>query len=228
MENVVVSIPPGLPSSLLERRPDIAAAERAMAAANARIGMAKAAFFPKLDLTASGGFESAELGRILIGRAEPSCSDRWWRSVVVAAFDGGARRAQLDYRLAQYEEDVAIYRQTVLTAFREVEDGLAGVRFLKTRAVAQEAARAAAQRTTELARLQYREGHISQLDVIDAERSFLSHQLAASRLRGEQARTVVQLVRALGGGWMVESHADETKQDDVKQRLLTMGSKRAR
>lgn len=195
-------IPPGLPSGLLERRPDIAAAERAMAAANARIGAAQSAFFPKLSITAAGGFESADLGQLfkwssrtfllgpLVGGA-----------LSLPIFDGGARQAQVDYTLAQYEEEAAKYRHTVLDAFREVEDGLAALRFLKSQVVAQESARAAAKRSKELALLSYTEGDISQLDAIDAERSFLAHQLSVVRLKSAQKVAAVQLIRALGGGW---------------------------
>lgn len=202
LQPVDIRIPAGLPSTLLERRPDIAAAERAMAAANARVGVAQAAFFPRLALTAAAGFESAELGQLfdwssrtfvlgpLIGGA-----------LSLPLFDGGARRAQVDHREAHYAEEVAHYRHTVLNALREVEDSLAGLRFLARQADAQEAATAAARRADAFAQLRYRQGDVSQIEVLDAERILLEQQLAATQLRAQQALTVVQLIRALGGGW---------------------------
>ena len=202
LQPVDIRIPAGLPSTLLERRPDIAAAERAMAAANARVGVAQAAFFPRLALTAAAGFESAELGQLfdwssrtfvlgpLIGGA-----------LSLPLFDGGARRAQVDQRQAHYAEEVAHYRHTVLNAFREVEDSLAGLRFLARQAQAQETATAAARRAGAFAQLRYSQGDVSQIEVLDAERFLLEQQLAATQLRAQQALTVVQLIRALGGGW---------------------------
>jgi len=207
LQQVDIHIPAGLPSTLLERRPDIAAAERAMAAANARVGGAQAAFFPRLALTAAAGFESAELGQLL------DWSSRTFvlgplagAALSLPLFDGGARRAQVDHALAHYEEEVANYRHTVLNAFREVEDSLAGLRFLALQAAAQEAATSAAQRAGEFAQLRHHQGDISQLELLDAQRFLLDQQLAATQLRAQQARTVVQLIRALGGGW---SRADQ-------------------
>ncbi|MFJ0713025.1 TolC family protein, partial [Bordetella bronchiseptica] len=197
-----VNVPAGLPSSLLERRPDIAAAERAMAAANARIGAARAAFFPRLDITGAAGFESAELGQLF----EWSSRTFLLGPLVGAAlslpiFDGGRRQASLDRARAVYEEDVANYRQTVLDAFREVEDNLANLRILADQTQAQDAALDASARAARLSHTQYREGSISYLDVIEADRTVLLQQRVAVQLDGERARSAVQLVRALGGGW---------------------------
>ncbi|WP_251862759.1 efflux transporter outer membrane subunit [Achromobacter sp. Marseille-Q4962] len=202
LETVAVSVPAGLPSALLERRPDIAAAERAMAAANARVGVAKSAFFPRLDITGAFGFESSELGNLfewssrsfllgpLVGTA-----------LSLPLFDGGRRQAGLDRARAVYEEDVARYRQTVLNAFREVEDNLANLRILADQTRAQDDAVQAAARAARLSHTQYREGSISYLDVIEADRSVLLQQRVAVQLSGERARSTVDLVRALGGGW---------------------------
>ena len=202
LQRIEVSVPAGLPSDLLERRPDIAAAERAMAAANARIGVARAAFFPSLTLTGAAGFESGELGDLF------QWSSRTFLLGPVAGtilsmpiFDGGRRRAGVDRALAVWEEDVATYRQTVLNAFREVEDGLAGLRILAEQTRAQDTAVTAAERAVQLSRVQYREGAVSYLDVIEADRSALTQQRARVRVDAERARTVVSLIRALGGGW---------------------------
>lgn len=197
-----ITLPAGLPSALLERRPDIAAAEREMAAANARIGMAKAAFFPKLELTAAGGFESGELGNLF----EWSSRTFLLGPVAGAAlslplFDGGRRKSAVEYSQAAYEEDVARYRQVVLKAFAEVEDNLAMLRIMSDQTRAQRIALTAAQRAAELSHLQYREGSHSQLDTIEADRSLLTQQLATAHLEGDQARATVRLIRALGGGW---------------------------
>lgn len=201
-----IRVPAGLPSTLLERRPDIAAAERAMAAANARIGMAEAAFFPRLAITASGGFESAALEQLAHWSSRTFLLGPLLGGMLsLPLFDGGARQAQVDYRVAQYEEAVALYRQAVLHAFRDVEDGLASLQFLARQHAAQEGARVAARRAAELAERQYREGSISQLEVMDAERAFLEHQLAITHLEAAQASALVQLIRALGGGWQVET-----------------------
>ncbi|AWQ03597.1 putative exported protein [Bordetella bronchiseptica MO149] len=202
LARVAVNVPAGLPSSLLERRPDIAAAERAMAAANARIGAARAAFFPRLDITGAAGFESAELGQLF----EWSSRTFLLGPLVGAAlslpiFDGGRRQASLDRARAVYEEDVANYRQTVLDAFREVEDNLANLRILADQTQAQDAALDASARAARLSHTQYREGSISYLDVIEADRTVLLQQRVAVQLDGERARSAVQLVRALGGGW---------------------------
>ncbi|WP_144632282.1 efflux transporter outer membrane subunit [Bordetella genomosp. 13] len=202
LSRVAIDVPAGLPSTLLERRPDIAAAERAMAAANARVGVAKAAFFPRLDITAAGGFESSELGNLfqwssrtfllgpLVGTA-----------LSIPIFDGGRRQAGVDRARAVYEEDVANYRQTVLTAFREVEDNLSNLRLLRGQTEAQEAALQASTRAASLSQTQYREGSISYLDVIEADRTVLVQQRASVQLNGERARSTVNLIRALGGGW---------------------------
>lgn len=202
LQKVAVSVPAGLPSALLERRPDIAAAERAMAAANARVGAAKSAFFPRLDITGAFGYESSELGNLfqwssrtfllgpLVGAA-----------LSMPIFDGGRRQAGLDRARAVYEEDVALYRQTVLNAFREVEDNLANLRILADQTRAQDAAVESAARAAKLSHTQYREGAINYLDVIEADRSVLQQQRVSVQLSGEQARSAVGLIRALGGGW---------------------------
>lgn len=197
-----VDIPAGLPSSLLERRPDIAAAERAMAAANARVGVAKAAFFPRLSLTGAFGFESSELGNLLEWSGSMFLLGPLVGTVLtLPIFDGGRREAGLEKARARYEEDVAAYRQTVLQAFREVEDGLSGLRVLKEQTKIQDAAVQQASRAAELSQIQYREGSVSYLDVIDADRQVLVQQRASLALDGDRAQTAVALVRAIGGGW---------------------------
>jgi multidrug efflux system outer membrane protein len=191
-----------LPSSLLERRPDIAAAERAMAAANARVGVAKAAFFPSLTLTGVGGFESATIGDLfkwssrafLLGPLAGT-------ALTIPIFDGGRRKGNLANARAVYEEDVAKYRQQVLTAFREVEDNLSDMRILEEQTKTQAEAVTASTRAARLSRSQYTEGAVNYLDVIDAERSVLQSRRAAVQLQGIQAAATVNLIRALGGGW---------------------------
>jgi multidrug efflux system outer membrane protein len=202
LQPVNLRVPPGLPSALLERRPDVAAAERAMAAANARIGVAKAAFFPSLTLTGTGGFESATLGDLfkwssrafLLGPLAGTALN-------VPIFDGGRRKGNLANARAVYEEDVANYRQQVLNAFREVEDNLSDMRILEAQTQAQSDAVNASQRAADLSRTQYAEGAVDYLNVIDAQRSVLQAKRAAVQLQGVQAAATVNLIRALGGGW---------------------------
>ena len=205
LERMAVVIPAGLPSSLLERRPDIAAAERAMAAANARIGVAEAAFFPRLVLTGSLGYESGDLANLL------QWSTRTFllgplvgTALSLPIFDGGRREARVERARAQYEEDVASYRQTVLQAFREVEDGLASLRILGERSQEQDSAVHEASRAAELSQIQYREGSVSYLDVIDTDREVLQQRRVAVQLDGERALAAVALIRAIGGGWDTE------------------------
>jgi multidrug efflux system outer membrane protein len=195
-------VPAGLPSALLERRPDIAAAERAMAAANSRIGSAKSAFFPRLSITGALGFESGELGDLFKWSSRTFLLGPLFGTMLsMPVFDGGARRAELDRADAVYEEDVARYRQTVLNAFGEVEDNLANLRILGDQTHAQDEAVTASTRASNLSHIQYREGSISFLNVIDADRSVLLQQRVAVQLDGERARSTVNLIRAIGGGW---------------------------
>ena len=178
------------------------------AAANARIGVAKAAFFPNLMLTGNAGFESADLGDLFNWSSRSFLLGPLAGTVLsLPIFDGGRRQAGLDRARAAYEEDVANYRQSVLVAFREVEDNLAGLRILGKQTHAQQAAVSAAQRAAQLSLTQYREGFVSYHDVIDADRSVLTHQRGLVQLDGEHARTAVGLIRALGGGWDVPALA---------------------
>ncbi|MCP1575663.1 multidrug efflux system outer membrane protein [Herbaspirillum rubrisubalbicans] len=202
LTRLAVTVPAGLPSTLLERRPDIAAAERAMAAANARVGVAKSAFFPSLNLTGGLGYESAQLGDLF------NWSSRTFllgplvgTALSMPIFDGGRRQAGVDRARASYEEQVATYRGTVLNAFREVEDNLANLRILDEQNRAQDEAVAASTRAARLSHTQYREGAVSYFDVIDADRTVLQQQRASVTLDGERARSTVNLIRALGGGW---------------------------
>jgi multidrug efflux system outer membrane protein len=199
---VTVRVPPGLPSALLERRPDISAAERAMMAANARVGLAKSAFFPKLDITGAFGYESATLGDLFMWSSRAFLlGPLAGTALTVPLFDGGRRKANLAQARGKYDEDVAQYRQQVLVAFREVEDNLADLRLLDDQMREQNDAVVASQRAAHLSRTQYTEGAVSYLDVIDGERQVLTSQLQASHLSGTQAVATVNLIRALGGGW---------------------------
>ncbi|ADP16392.1 multidrug efflux system lipoprotein 2 [Achromobacter xylosoxidans A8] len=202
LRRIELAVPPGLPSELLERRPDIAAAERAMAAANARIGAARAAFFPRLELTGAAGFESSSLSQLFQWSSRTFLLGPFLGTALsLPILDGGARQADLDAARAAHDEETARYRETLLNAFREVEDNLMHLRIMAAQQTAQDRARLAAQRSAELSRLQYETGTHTQLDVIDADRSLLQQQLASARLDGDQARTTVRLIRALGGGW---------------------------
>ncbi len=202
LTRIGVSVPPGLPSALLERRPDIAAAERAMAAANARIGTARSAFFPRLNITGALGYESADLSNLFDWSSRAFVLGPLLGTILtLPIFDGGARQAGLDQARARYEEDIANYRQTVLTAFKEVEDNLANLRILGDQTQAQDRAVQASLRAASLSHTQYREGAVSYLDVIDADRSVLQQQRIAVQLDGERARSTVNLIRAIGGGW---------------------------
>jgi len=190
--------PGGLPSQLLERRPDIAAAERRAALANANIGVARAAYFPTLQLNASGGFSAAGLGSLF------DTPSRVWSlgaALAQTLFDGGLRRAHDAQAVAAYDAAVAEYKQTVLTGFQQVEDNLATLRILDREADLQAKAIAASQLAERLALSQYRAGTASYLSVVTAQTLSLSNQRTAVQLRGRQLAASVSLVTATGGGW---------------------------
>ncbi len=192
------SIPPGLPADLLERRPDIAAAERRVAAANAQIGVAASAFYPAIALTADGGFESAALVDLLKG-----VSGFWTAApaAAVALLDGGRRRAVSEQARAGYAKAAALYRETALAALRDVEDQLATLRVLREEAAVQKAAVAAADRSLELSMARYKGGIATYLEVVVAQNAALANRRAAVDILGRRLAASVLLVKALGGGW---------------------------
>ena len=192
------AIPAQLPSELLERRPDIAAAERRMASANAQIGVAKAAYYPVLSLNAVGGFESGVITTLLSG---PSIFWSAGASAAAPIFDAGRRRANLDQARAAYDETVANYRQTVLTGFQQVEDNLAGLRILEKEADTQQRAVIASQKYLELALTRYRGGITSYLEVTTAQSAALVDEVTAVNILGRRLNSAVLLIQALGGGW---------------------------
>ena len=191
-------IPVGLPSELLERRPDIAAAERFMASANAQIGVAKAAYYPLVNLAAAGGFESGSITTLLSG---PSILWSAGPSALFTIFDVGRRRAASDQATAAYDQAVANYRQTVLTGFQQVEDNVAALRILEHEAQVQDKAVAAAQKYLELAITRYKGGVTSYLEVTTAQSAALSDEVTAVNILGRRMVDAVTLVQALGGGW---------------------------
>jgi len=192
------AIPVGLPSQLLERRPDIAAAERRVAESNAEIGITRAAFFPSLTLSATAGLESTSIASWFTWPARffslgPTLSQ--------TLFDKGRRKAATEVARAQYEGTVASYRQTVLTAFQEVEDNLAALRILSRELDEQNDAVASSQRALSVATERYKSGIDSYLNVITAQTTLLSNQRTAVNLQMQQMTASVELIKALGGGW---------------------------
>jgi NodT family efflux transporter outer membrane factor (OMF) lipoprotein len=192
------AIPAGVPSELLERRPDIASAERLVAAANARIGVAKAAYYPILNLVAAGGFESGGITTLLQG---PSALWAVGPSALFTIFDGGRRRAASDQAVAAHDQTVAAYRETVLTSFQQVEDNLAALRLLEKEAQTQHVAVVAAQKSLELSVQRYKGGVTSYLEVTVAQSAALSNEVTAVSILGRRMVAAVQLVQAVGGGW---------------------------
>jgi multidrug efflux system outer membrane protein len=191
-------IPAGLPADLLERRPDVAAAERQLASANAKIGVAKAAFFPVLTLTGSGGYLSGDLESLF------NWDSRTWSigpSLSLPIFAGGRNRANYKHSQAAFEEATALYRQQILVAFGEVEDSLSGIHHLAVQSEAQQRAVASARRAADLATDRYRSGIVAYIEVVDANRDTLTAERANAQLAGQRLIASVQLIKALGGGW---------------------------
>lgn len=191
-------IPAGLPSTLLQRRPDLAAAEARLQADCARIAVAKADFFPRLSLTGAAGFASTELNSLLKG------DSRAWSfgpSLHLPLFDGGSNRANLAAAEARYEQSIASYRQSVLAAFRDVEDSLSDLGTLAAQSEAIDRAILAARDTATLANERYEKGLSNYLDVVDAQRAALQSERTGTQLRSQRLIATVQLARALGGGW---------------------------
>jgi len=191
-------VPPGVPSTVLTRRPDVAAAQSSMLAAQKRVGVAQAAYFPDLSLTANGGFASSELGDLF------KWSARSWgigALLSLPVFDGGRREAGVKGANAQWDAAAAGYREQVLVAFRDVEDQLSALRLLTDQASAQKQAVDAASRATVLSTSRYRNGYVSQLELLDARRSELANRRQALQVRAAQYQATVGLIRALGGGW---------------------------
>ena len=192
------AVPVGLPSTLLERRPDIAAAERRAASANAQIGVAKAAYFPALSLSASGGFSSPTLMNWI------SAPNRFWSlgpSLAETLFDFGKRAALSDQAVATYDQNVAAYRLTVLEAFQDVEDNVSALRILEQEAKVQAEAVRAARESVALTINQYKAGTISYLSVVTVQTALLSNERTSVGLLGRRLTATVGLIRALGGGW---------------------------
>jgi NodT family efflux transporter outer membrane factor (OMF) lipoprotein len=192
------AIPVGLPSQLLERRPDIAAAERRVAEANADIGVTKAAFFPSLVLGATGGFESTSIASWFTW---PARFFSLGPTLGQTLFDKGRRKAATEVSRAQYDATVASYRNTVLTSFQEVEDNLAALRILSHELDQQNEAVASAQRALTLSNERYKSGIDSYLNVITAQTALLNNQRTVVNLRTQQMTASVELIKALGGGW---------------------------
>jgi multidrug efflux system outer membrane protein len=191
-------IPAGVPGTVLARRPDVAAAQSSMLAAQQRVGVAKAAWFPRVALTATGGYASPELGDLF------KWSSRAWgvgALFSLPVFDGGRREAGIQNANAELDATLAQYREQILGAFKDVEDQLSALRLLAEQAEAQERAVTSAARSTALSDVRYRSGYVSQLDLLDAQRSELRNRRAALQVRSAQYQATVALVRALGGGW---------------------------
>jgi NodT family efflux transporter outer membrane factor (OMF) lipoprotein len=191
-------IPVGMPSQLLQRRPDIAAAERAMAAANAQIGIAYAAYYPTLTLSAAGGLESSAFETLL------QWSSRFWAiggTLSETVFDAGLRRATINQYIAAYNAALAGYRQTVLTAFQQVEDSLAGVRILSQQVVELKRAVDSAATALKLEMGRYETGIDPYVDVVIAQTTLLSNQETLAMTQVSEMTAAVQLIMALGGGW---------------------------
>jgi multidrug efflux system outer membrane protein len=195
-------VPRGLPSELLERRPDVAAAEQQMAAANAQVGVALAAFYPSVRIDGMAGFQSISASSWF------DWPSRFWSvgpTLQLPLFTGGRNRAQLAFSKAAYDETVALYRQTVLNAFQEVEDQLAAQRELKTQLAAESLALQAAQRTLEIANNRYKAGLVTFLEVVIAQNAELSLERSVAQLRGQKQVASVGLIRAIGGGWEAQN-----------------------
>ena len=192
------AIPAGMPSALLERRPDIAGAERRVAVADAQVGLATTAFYPIITLSGTAGFESGSFGSWL------AAASNFWSvapAALINVFDAGRRRAVSDQARAEYAQMTAVYRETVLSAFREVEDQLAALRILEEEAGIQDSAVAAAERSLELATNRYRGGIATYLEVTTAQSAALANQRTAVGLLVQRMNATVLLVKALGGGW---------------------------
>jgi NodT family efflux transporter outer membrane factor (OMF) lipoprotein len=198
LPTTVPSVPAGFPSEILERRPDIAAAERTVAAANAQIGVAESAYFPTLTLGASGTYESSNLANLF-----SSPNPLWSLGPVLAGtiFDAGLRQAQTAQARAAYDADVASYRQTVLAAFQQVEDNLAALRILEKEEKVQDEAVKDARKAVELETNQYKAGTVSALDVIITQATALTDEKAVVTILGERMNACVLLIQYLGGGW---------------------------
>jgi len=191
-------IPLGVPSDVLERRPDVAQAERTMAAQNAQIGVAKSAFYPSIGISGSGGAQSTDVTNLL---SAPSAFWALGANLSEIILSGGRRRAQLDFAKSAYGGSVATYRQTVLTAFQEVEDGISGLNVLSEAAQTQQQAVDAAQRALNIANDRYVGGLVTYLDVVTAEQTLLDNKRLATQILGQRLTTSVSLIKALGGGW---------------------------
>ena len=191
-------IPTGVPSTLLERRPDIAGAQRRMIAANANIGVARAAYFPSLTLGAQGGLQSTAFSNWL------SAPSSFWAvgpNALLSVFDGGLRRAQVAQARAEFDASAANYRGTVVGAFQQVEDSLATLNHYHDASVDEKAAVDAAQRTLDFSLVLYKQGATDYLTVVTSQTALLQAQLQALNLDTLQLTASVDLIRALGGGW---------------------------
>lgn len=203
-------IPPGLPAELLQRRPDVLEAEQRLEASNARIGVAKAAFFPRIKLTGSAGFASADLGSLFDW---PSRIAQFGPSLSVPIFQGGENQANLRAAGARYEQSLAAYRETILRAFRDVEDSLSDLSALAFQSEAVTRALTSARDTATLANERYQRGLSSYLEVVDAQRAALEAERQDTQLRGQRAVATILLVKALGGGWEPPAYAVNARAD---------------
>jgi NodT family efflux transporter outer membrane factor (OMF) lipoprotein len=207
-------IPSGVPTTLLQRRPDIAAAQRRMIAANANIGVARAAYFPSLTLGAQGGFQSTGFSNWL------SAPSSFWAigpNALLSVFDGGLRRAQVAQARAQFDASAANYRGIVVTAFQQVEDSLANLNHYHDAAVEEKAAVDAAQRTLDFSMALYKQGAVDYLTVVTSQTALLQTQLESQNLDTLQLSASVNLILALGGGWEDSLAAQNGKTTDTKQ-----------